>query len=138
MPKALKLTSQTLIGVLKSTYPVKHGNCFSVLADDDNEYKIINFFAENWEEAIKRGVALPIGIRIITNRLAVIHDGRIPDNWYPDKFCEVCCPDHLLPINQKLAHERGLMNGSRHEFYISERSDKIKGVTIKYSKLPKL
>jgi len=48
----------------------------------------------------------------------------------------VCCPDHLLPINQKLAHERGLMNGSRHEFYISELNKT--SVTIDYTKLPKL
>lgn len=46
--------SITLLGINTSSYPVYHGNCFSVYCDDGKSYKVCNFNYENYEEAIKR------------------------------------------------------------------------------------
>ncbi len=37
----------------------------------------------------------------------------IPDNWYNTAFCEVCCPDSLLPYPQLLRHKRQELQGVR-------------------------
>ena len=50
----LHVTSTTLVGYSKGKYPLKHGNCFSMKADDGHEYRIVNFVHENLEEAIRR------------------------------------------------------------------------------------
>lgn len=110
---AVRVTSATLVGVFKDKYPLQRGNCFSVLADDGKEYRVVNFVHENLEEVCRRGISFPIAMRRISERVAIFHDGRIPDEWYSDRFCETCCPEPLLPMPQRLAHERQEMQGVR-------------------------
>lgn len=112
--KAVGVTGYTLVGVSGSA-PHKRGNCFSVAADDGAEYKIVNFVYENLEALQEAGLTWPIGIRALSARIAVIHDHRIPDDWYQTQFCEVCCPKALLPLPQTLRHEREIMQGVREE-----------------------
>jgi len=104
--KATSITRQTLIGVIAKNFPINHGNCFSVLCDDDTEYRIVNFCVENLEHCISQGITWPIKIKPISDKYAVIHDERIPDNYYYNTFCDICCPDSLLTITQKLEIER--------------------------------
>ena len=112
--KATAVIGYTLIGVWGKP-PHDRGNCFSVRADDGNEYKIVNFVHENLEALIAAGLTWPTGIRVLEGRTAVIHDRRIPHNWYQSRFCEVCCPRSLLPLPQTLRHEREVMQGVREE-----------------------
>lgn len=102
---AVLLTIQTLIGPSQG-FPVKRGNCFSVKTDEEKRYQIVNFNAENWEEMLRRGLELPVKILPISEHHAVIHDKRIPDDWYDSDYCEICCPQTLLPENQKLSYNR--------------------------------
>lgn len=110
--KALQIEGRTLIGV-SAERPVNFGNCFSVLGSDSRRYKIVNFFVENLTECIKQGVVFPIQIKVLEDNIAVIHDARIPDEWYRSDFCEACCPEDLLPLPQRLVHEREIEQGVR-------------------------
>ena len=110
--KAIEMGAQTLVGVLTREYPLKRGNCFSVLAEDGNSYRIVNFSAENLEELTRRGVVdFPFNIKLLNERTAVVHDIRIPDGWYDARWCAVCCPKDLLPLPQQLEYFRGIERG---------------------------
>lgn len=127
---ALKITGHTLLGV-GGEPPHSSGNCFSVEADDKREYRIVNFVYENFHHVLKQGVSWPVKIKVLRDHIAVIHDSRIPDEWYMARFCEVCCADDLLPVPQILAHERQEERG--------ERIDMGHGwIKIDWSKRPKL
>ena len=82
----------------------------------------MNFNLENIEELIRIGqITWPIKIKEIGTQLlesdrsnwAVIHDERIPDDWFQDNWCEICCPQVLLPIHQRDRHERQEACGAR-------------------------
>ena len=105
---ATSITSVTLVGIIEDKFPLIHGNCFGVkVKSEDNDYRIVNFYVENLEHVIKEKIIdWPIKIKILENRIAVIHDSKIPDEYYNQGFCTVCCPERLLPVTQKLLHER--------------------------------
>jgi hypothetical protein len=109
---ALEINGHTLVGV-RGTPPHEYGNCFSVIADDDRVYQILNFVYENLEELLQRGLTFPIEIRNLSEYHAVIDDIRIGDRWYRKYFCTVCTPEELLPLPQKLVCERAYRLGSR-------------------------
>ena len=112
--KATAVTSHILVGVFGKP-PHTIGNCFSVTADDGKEYRIVNFVYENLEALQENGLIWPVDIRVLSGRTAVVHDRRIPHDWYQSWFCEVCCPKALLPLPQTLCHEREVMQGVREE-----------------------
>lgn len=93
--KATEIGSQTLIGHI-GPYP-QHGNCFSILAEDGNDYWIVNFGVEDLREVVKRNLlSLPVNIEPIEGKyqgraLAVIQDDRIPAEWYKERYCRACC-----------------------------------------------
>lgn len=103
--KATCVTSITLVGV-EGKPPLARGNCFSVRAEDGREYRVVNFVYENLEALLAEGLEWPIDVRTLDSRTAVIHDKRIPNEWYSTRFCEVCCPNSLLPLPQQLRQER--------------------------------
>lgn len=113
--KVIAVTEVTTVGCPDGPYPMDHGNCFSVATEDGRYFKIVNFSFENLEELIRRGVGFPFEIAILEGWLAYIHDPRIPDNWYLNKWCEICCPSASLPLNQQLAHDRQRKQGVREE-----------------------
>lgn len=109
--KALGITSQTLVGYSQDGFPMKSGNCFSVRTDQGNDYRIVNFNVENWEEMNRLGLEPPIIIGILDERTAIIQDDRIPDEWYDRHYCAVCCAETYWPINQQLAKNRQRTRG---------------------------
>jgi len=111
--KAIKITEQTCVGVLCDKYPLNNGNCFSVKTDENKHYRIVNFYCENLKELIKRGLIWPILISPLNENTAIIYDMRIPDSWYNSTYCETCCPEIFLPINQQLTHRRQEERGER-------------------------
>lgn len=113
--KAVEISTVTLMGVA-GKFPLQHGNCFSVVGDDGKEYRIVNFVYENLAQLLGSGLVFPIDIRLLNDRVAVIHDKRIPSDWYMSRFCEVCCPQSLLPAPQLLRIEREIMQGTREEY----------------------
>jgi len=112
--KALQVTSHTLVGTSEER-PSERGNCFSVMADDEKEYAIVNFNLENLQALQTLGLQWPIEIEALRGRFAVIQDGRIGERWYQLRFCEVCCPRDLLPITQRLRQKRDIARGIRSE-----------------------
>jgi len=126
--KAVAITSQTLVGIGgERGFPFQHGNCFSVRTEEDKIYKIVNFCAENLEELVHRGLEFPFQILPLSEHVALIHDSRIPDNWYQHRYCEVCCPEELLPHPQQMAHKRQEERGERvvGDGWISIYPDKV-------------
>lgn len=113
--KAIEITEQTLIGVYGKP-PHDRGNCFSVRTECGQHFKIVNFVHENLvEQTSSMGLDWPVQIGVLSDRIAVIHDHRIPNDWYPDRFCEACCPKDLLTITQRLRIERDIASGRRVE-----------------------
>jgi hypothetical protein len=86
-----------------------------VTGDDGQEYRIVNFGYENMQELQRRGLTWPVTCKVIGGRTAVINDARIGDRWYDNRYCEVCCPQDLLPPQQLLQHERAIERGDRKE-----------------------
>lgn len=113
--KALCITEHTLIGT-SDERPSFSGNCFSVKADDGKYYRIVNFNMENLEALIELGLKWPIECEALADgRCAAVMDGRIGERWYSDRYCEICCPEELLPITQLQRHKRECARGARVE-----------------------
>lgn len=115
--EATEVVTRTLVGVAYDEYPLKSGNCFSVRTTDNCIYDIVNFVYENVQELQKRGLGFPFKIKILCEGKlrgkAIFHDSRIPDAWYQTRYCEVCCPEDLLPLPQQMAHLRQIDRGER-------------------------
>ena len=104
---AVATTSVTLVGYYRrAPPPYRDGNCFSVTAGEGRHWKILNFSYENLIALLDLPgpVTWPIRCAIIDekHRLAVIHDPRIPQEWYQQNWCRSCCPHYLLPMPQRL------------------------------------
>lgn len=134
--QATAVTFCTMMNIISDTFPLHRGNCFSVSVEGETtHYRIVNFYLENLKEAIKRGITWPVQIKVLKGNYAVIHDSRIPDDWYRKSFCEICCPTDLLPITQLLMHERQNESGVRVEYPSKEEVSIIK---LDFTKQPKL
>lgn len=102
----VKVTEQTLLGF---------NNCFSLCDENGNSYRVVNFYLETLEHLIKHGLTWPIKVSKLDekSRAVVVNDERIPDRFYRSGFCETCCPERLLPVQQKLIHGRQEARGDR-------------------------
>lgn len=110
------VSMQTLVGVQRGPYPLRSGNCFSVFVPGHDHRRVINFVYENLTELIKAGVIQwPLRVLLFQDDLALVHDERIPHDWYTQGWCEVCTPQHLLPPPQRLRHLRDIATGRRTE-----------------------
>jgi hypothetical protein len=127
------VTSQTLLGV-SGNPPHEKGNCFSILTKNNKTYRIVNFVYENLEHLIKSGLTWPIKICIIRKRTAIIHDERIPHEFYAKRYCEVCCHESVLPVNQIAEIRRKELTGERVNF----KDDQYGFVKFDGSKRPTL
>lgn len=106
----ISIGCSTLLGVCTDKFPVAHGNCFSMKADDGKFYRIVNFYLENLNEGIERKkIELPIRLYILgdpsDSSIAVIYDTRIPGSWYSDEFCQTCTPKKFLSFTQRMRNE---------------------------------
>lgn len=130
---ATSITTHTLVGVGDGPYPMKHGNCFSIKCGGDKEYRVVNFNYENLVHLLKEKlIEWPITVLVFwegsagESRTAMIHDHRIPDNYYQDFFCETCCPRDYLPIPQRLRIQRDLESGRVREIEVPSMDGKGK------------
>jgi hypothetical protein len=129
---ASSITSSTLVGVAKSKPPYKNGNCFSLACGKREEYRIVNFNLENLKHLLRCGLTWPVKISKISDRLAILHDERIPDEFYDKEYCEVCCKKDLLPVTQQSRIMRQIKRGQRIDF------DDGFFIKLDYSKKPTL
>ena len=101
---------QTLVGSF-GTYPRKHGNCFSMITDN-NSVRIVNFLVENLEYLLKKKrITYPIKLKALSEHVAIIDDDRIPETFYRKLYCTVCCPSNLLLQEQKDERQRQIDSG---------------------------
>ena len=122
---AVSVGSQTLVGSM-GDFPRNFGNCFGLVDEDGVEHSVVNFICENLEELLKREViSWPVRALNIGGRFAVVHDHRIPDNWYQDHFCEVCTPVDMLPLIQRMKHLRDIASGVRKETEVDFNGKKM-------------
>jgi hypothetical protein len=128
---ATHVTNVTLVGYLIKEFPSPRGNCFGMMAEDGEKYRIVNFNYENLEKLIKdKLIDFPILIHKLRDGFGVIADPRIPDDWYSTRFCESCTPRDLLPYPQKLRIELQILRGDRKERVIEIDGKKIIATTI--------
>ena len=108
---------QTCLGTLGTRDIDEPGgiNCFEVLCTDGQARKIVNFYVENLEKLIRKGLTWPIECTDIGRGRAVIDDHRIGERWYEKRYCETCCPKDLLPFPQRAAQLRDIRRGRRKE-----------------------
>lgn len=100
-----------LVGVRITKYPLVRGNCFRMYTKCGGHYRILNFVYENLEYLLKNGLSYPIKIAVLNDREAVVHDERIPDNFYTKKLCNVCSSEEFKNNTDYLAYQRGIMSG---------------------------
>ena len=94
--KAISFGSTTLVGVQDGPYPLKVGNCFSLIDEVGEEYRVINISSEDLQELIRLQVVdLPIDIEIWGTRWAMVRDIRVPKEWWRVRACAVCIPENL-------------------------------------------
>jgi len=105
----------TLLGVRPRTFPSDDGNCFSVCVSGakHKEYKVCNFGYENIQHLFTKGLKWPVKVTIIGEWTAIINDERIPETYYRDTYCEICCPEDLLPEPQRAHLDREVRRGRR-------------------------
>ena len=108
--KAVRITGQTLLG---------SRNCCDVETEDGSNYRVVNFYAEHLESLI---AIYPIKIAILSERIAVVHDERIPDEMYRNTFCEVCCPYEFWSTPQKMRLERSKIRDANPTLLLSNKS----------------
>jgi len=115
----LSIVSHTLVGYNPSTpFPRKSGNCFTMAADDGNNYRILNFSFENIKYALDTGkIEYPIQLAVLpaASKCALVHDVRIPDKWYDDNLCPVCTPRQFMPLTYHAQQAREVMSGAASE-----------------------
>lgn len=119
---ALEITESTCVGH-GGERPQERGNCFSVRADDGKHYRIANFNLENLEALVEKGLKWPIPLKPLSERTALIHDPRIGERWYQNRYCEICTPRKFWPPQQLDARERQVARGEiiEHERYTEHR-----------------
>lgn len=113
-----KITFQTLVGFSSSDFPKANGNCFSMSTASYPDVRIVNFNVENMEELIRRGLQLPVKIRLLSPKIGLINDERISNKWYDKRVCETCCPRSLLPYTQQDAINREYAAKLRTDFEV--------------------
>lgn len=94
---------QTLAGYCSKKFPiVDGGNCFS-LKTEKGYIKIVNFGVENLQHLLKEKIVeWPVTVLLISDKLGVILDKRVPKEYYWTEFCSICCPFEYLPTTQKI------------------------------------
>lgn len=129
---ATSVTTVTLVGYF-GDYPREKGNCFSVSVEGETQdCRIVNFNYENLDKIMKDGViSFPLKISKLADRIAIIADERIPNEWYSKRLCETCTPSDLLPVTQRLKHFLDIERGIREEREVEIDGKKMKLVSIK-------
>lgn len=97
------------------------------------DFRIVNFNLENLEYLRKNGLELPLKLVPISAHLAIVHDERIPHEFYDERWCEVCCPEELLPSPQQARLKRQEASGER----TVHRGDVFTSVSYDPSKRPR-
>jgi hypothetical protein len=101
------------VGFLNQTFPSAWGNYFSLVDSEDNYYKIINFHHENFDELFRTGVIeYPVNMKVLEKGFAMLHDIRIPNEWYMTKTMTTTVPVKYYTIHQKAEYERGIERGN--------------------------
>lgn len=133
---AVSIGCVTLVGYNYSEPPpYQRGNCFDLVTEKNEYFKIVNFNHENLEYALEHKlIDFPIPMLVLSPRVAAIHDLRIPNNWYDEQFCGICTPERFLSITQQLQLKRDRETGRRQEF---EAKDGLRIIKTNYGGEPK-
>jgi hypothetical protein len=127
---ATAIGSQTCVGgLIGAPYPRKGGNCFDV-ETASGSYRVLNFRAENLEELLNRGtITWPVKIHVVDKSRCMIHDTRIPHDWYCENLCSICTPFAMMPLTYQMQYARKIATG---EIKLSKviRSGPLKGYQL--------
>jgi hypothetical protein len=130
--RATQVTRVTLVGFIIQDYPSPRGNCFSMEAQDGEQYRILNFNHENLEKLLEEGkVDFPLDLHKLGEGVALLADPRIPDEWYARELCTTCTPRHLLSHPQKLRKHLQIQRGERTETVVEIDGKKMIVTTVK-------
>lgn len=83
--RAVRMGSSTLGGYIKTEFPQKRGNAFTVFTEEqeNKERTILNMYEENFSELVRREVIrFPVEIVPVGVDRATLVDPRIPAEWY--------------------------------------------------------
>jgi len=99
----------TCVGYFEKNYPRSCGNCFSLRDVDGTEHNVVNFYYENLKEWMMQTHQTDICVKCIpkSENIWEICDDRIPKKWYAEKYCSVCTPLRMLPMEQRKEEMRG-------------------------------
>jgi len=133
--RAYSIGMCTLLGVIETKYPMKHGNCFDLENKDKSQsIKIVNFKLENLNYLLRNNiVSYPLEVKKLSKRYGILVDKRIPKDFFDESYCEICCPRHLLLEHQQKRIQAELDSGKRTEKTImGDDGDMLVITTIKH------
>lgn len=90
--KALRHGSHNLVGYVgDKTFPLKHGNCFSLHCDDGGAGRFVDRFVyENFVELEQLGIlTFPVEVEPLGKTHCKIVDPRVPPEWFTES-CTLC------------------------------------------------
>ena len=82
---AARIGMTSLVGIGGIKYPLSFGNYFAL---SSGQY-VLNFWAENFNEAVRRFLDDGSVRVLVSGALCIIDDDRIPADWYNEKL--YCC-----------------------------------------------
>jgi hypothetical protein len=139
--KGIEVLESTCVGFIGETFPMSRGNCFSLMVKSkhgEESCRVLNFCIENLEELVKRKIIkLPVKVLVIprpngnSRGICVIHDTRIPHEWYYEDFCPTCSPIELLTPAQRLMKWRKIDSG----VLVCQNGFETEGIQTKTEKL---
>jgi hypothetical protein len=98
------------VGCMGNKYPKNYGNYFSLVTSKGKQYEIANFWYENLEYLLENNVvSYPLEIKVLDKKWAIIHDTRIPDNFYSETSYRA--PTKYWSIKQLAQRRRKIETG---------------------------
>lgn len=112
---ATSIGEVSCVGIISKKFPLNHGNYFSIYIGK-KQYEVANFWFENLEHLIKTNVvSFPINVKILNNRWVLIHDSRIPHNYYSESI-SYRAPLEFWSIPDLLKRQREIEDGTLEIF----------------------
>jgi len=124
----IKIGSTTLVGVLRESFPLQHGNCFDMIVDEKG-YHVANMYYENLEHLIETLGLKDLEIEIILEPelhrrgTLLVKDSRVPDDYLHNNICSTCLgSERANDVRKKL----GLPEVEEKDMWVIESSDSKK------------
>lgn len=124
---AIQTTSCSCVGICKDKMPVSYGNYFNILCSDGKTREVANMWYENFNHILTEQKLsdendfFEVGIKVLDDKWALIHDIRFPHNYYLEDLC-YRVPMKYWSYSALLKRQRDIDSG---KLIVGEGGDRI-------------